>query len=450
MKVVFCGGFFSGRTASLKRGVSLLEVLVSITLAMVILSSVWSLTAILNRRFESHLQIAESSQIVRSLHQQWTSDFNNLIRHQPIDSTTTQMFPAEPKRGLEIQDRFPVGLPGLYIPPPIWNNLSNFPSDPLDDDPFSNGSGHESTVPVLQGGPKQMTLIVFLNPTDLLLQQMVRQQADEISLQTSEPSANRLKRFKRIRYFPTPFNELEESEFDFRDSFELGDDKVSGFGNEDTIRFVLTREEADFKWGYSVGQDESNFVSINDFSSARDLSSLNHSSAEKPPLSADSRHQDAIAEVSDYRFAYFDGYVWRSTWNSEIERQLPQAIRVDFNLTKWPVKSNSKTGERNLQQDSLDSDLAFDATESLPGFNRADLDGDSPAHDESNRYDSSENLFQHSFIFGIGAVKNKRPASSQSNGNREARSSSNPLMDSSTDLTDFDPSRDPSQWQERE
>lgn len=450
MKVVSGGGFCGVRTATVNRGVSLLEVLVSITLAMVILSSIWSLTTILNRRFESHLQIAESSQIVRSLHQQWTSDFNSLIRHEPIDSTITQFIPDEPREGLEIQNRFPVALPGLFIPPPMWNNFSNVPSDRSDEGSFENGFGYENTVPVFQGGPTQMTLIVFPNPIDLLLEQMERQQAEETSLQTGESSVSRRKGFKRIRYYPTPFNELEESEFDFRDSYDLSDDGVPALGSDDTIRFVLTREEADFEWGLFAGQEESGFGTTDDFPSARDFSSFNQSALETLPRSAKSSQQDSIAEVSEYRFAYFDGYVWRSTWNSEIERQLPQAIRVDFNLTKLPMKSNSITRESNSQRYSFDSAPAFDEPESLSGFNRAGMDDDSLAYDDSKRLDSSENLFEHSFLFGIGAIKNKRQPTNRSSDSLETESSTNSLLETPAELMDDDFIRDPNLWQGEE
>ncbi len=412
----------SGKWEARCAGVSLLEVLVSITLAMVMLSSVWSLTSILTRRFESHLNISETNQMLRSLHQQLSHDFNSLMRQQ---SAAVKTSPLESNASLvsSSTDSFASSsvVTGSESQSPMISE--SFPSERLNQpiapsdafrqvDEFGQEFGVEnfaSAAPLttLRGNPDQMTLIVFTDPVDLMLQGIRRQRLSESDDRQSGNQQTKRIAFKKIRYFGMPASrDLLSGDNDFDADYGMESSLMdspsasASFPESKLLSRVLTREETDQRL-----EDQ-----------------------RQPP------RIDSVSQITHFRFSYFDGFAWRSSWNSDQERQLPQAIKVDFNLTQ-PKRSQRSTeydggGSDGFDTDRFDTDGNASERSQYPSGDEWEMESDDANLADSNDFDASQKVYQHTFIFCIGPTQNRPAGSGATDRSRSSASGSDPSQQS--------------------
>jgi len=358
-------------------GVSLLEVLISITLTMVLLTSIWSLTDTLSRRFESQLRQAETNQMIRSLQQQLSRDFSNLLGNSISDHPSSLSVVSNSEQTSNFQEP----TTELTTPAnPAWPAVSA----PL------------SAVTALQGTSTGLTMLIFTDPIDLAIDSAVNEPLKSLPSSDSEISVDRISLIRQVRYRGIS-SQLTDPSADAQDSWEHD---LEDFATMNPVPQLIAREESEFH-PLRASPLRDPFGEITP-SGQITPSGDSLSPAFERGDDWDEEHsmdtwiqQEVIPEIQDYRFSYFDGHQWRSSWNSQLDRGLPQAIRFDFNLQQ--MKKTSRVPQRNessLGQEAFNLGLSDNLQDSEERESRSTAD----LHAMTD--------FEYSFIFSIGPSKN--------------------------------------------
>lgn len=370
------------------QGVSLLEILVSITLTMVLLTSIWSLTDLLGRRFESQLQKAEANQVIRSLEQQLSRDLANLMNdsiavNQPIGPIPASSRPLA-DAGITAKENSPQILSdrsaatpstSAYWPPSEgWQQLAT----------------SRASITTLQGSSRQLEILVFTDPLDLKINQLLREPAETLPADGVSSSISPLSLIRRIRYRGIPQPAVDSG----AEAFDSGSDDGVNFPGERSSAEALAREDSPFDPGESL-QTASEFPER--LTPKSSVGSGDGPRDEQDPESIQANRSDweRIPEIQDYRFSYFDGFQWRASWNSQLDRGLPQALRLEFNLRK--IKSNTRNRTRDRESFATTSSAVDQWTNPLSDRQRSGRRDDEIADSVA---------FEHSLIFALGPSSN--------------------------------------------
>ena len=328
-----------------RRGFSLLEVVVAMTLGMVLLGAVWTMFNLLTRRQEVEMRQADRNQVTRALHQRLAGDLKSLV---PILEQRPRLKLANPqemafRRGVSM---LPLPLPD--VSPVEWETPIVFVGreskllmqvfiEPIDrealkiiESPPSNSSRSEEFPPQI---PVTKFICYEAGVEDLLDQQ---QDVDSQPL-AAEGSAF----FDELK----PLIGLTRREYLQLPPEELGahDSDQSGESNEQP-RFDRRQE---------TGPDQ-------DFADEEQQAG--------PILT------ETVEDIADLELAYYDGQAWTGNWDSRTSNQLPVAIRVRYRfLTKTelaeaqaPVSDEAMNAaelepipdqDRELTEDQTSSDL---------------------------------------------------------------------------------------------
>jgi prepilin-type N-terminal cleavage/methylation domain-containing protein len=325
-------------------GFSLLEVIVAMALATVLLGSVWSLFQILTRRQAIEHRQAESNQLIRSLHQRFTRDLNNL--------------PAIDRR---------VASP---LPPAIDQDSTNGGSLFW---PFSFFDGQtpeilSTSAAVLRGDQSTLTLAQFVEPIEW-------EHFHATTVESNQPASARRSPplLKEVVYYLPRWPMSEDNRES--DSLESHLDSESqslddnDFGDEEPARPTLVREET-LPNGLSSSAIQSAVSGTTEEDEFADQQSTRPGMPNQEFLEQDLQENGAtvqretLEDISVAAFAYFDGMHWRKTWDTDLEQRLPVAIRFRWRQSALPTTESS------------DSSGDFGTTMPPEELKRAESEGD--------------------------------------------------------------------------
>jgi Tfp pilus assembly protein PilV len=372
---------------SLQHGVSLLEILISITLTMVLLTSIWSLADLLGRRFESQLQQAEANQILRSLEQQLSQDLANLMSDAIAVHQLADPMPAVTRPAADSPETA-TGISGTV--------LSDSSAYSANSAGWLNGTISPAAIPSLRGSDRQLEILVFTDPLELSMNQLLRDLRESSPTDAEVLTHNPTPLIRLVRYRGV----LPPASGGREDDFDLWTDEVESLLPENSSAESLAREETPFDSAEPVLATSQFPESLPPSTSSAARSRLGSADMGNSESNrADPRQRESIPEIQDYRFSYFDGFQWRSSWNSHLDRGLPQAIRLEFNLQK----PNSATGDRKLAANREREPFSRN-------LSRADqrdrLSSDRAETNRSEEDDNGRNELEHSLIFVFGPSKN--------------------------------------------
>lgn len=308
-----------------RNGVSLLEVIVAITLAMVMLGAVWSLASLLTKRYEAQLRLAEQNQITRSIQQRLLQDLNSIVysNQEPNWSTETS--------SKDVNNFF--ALPNLFWPERLLESDFSKPS----------------VVPALTGDATELTFSVHTDSWEIAwseYQQQARMLAGDSSARSPMPTPSMV---RRVRYALVRAEPLARSP-----TARLGADDP----NEEEVDpplIGLTREEWEETPHAATQNRESAGNADRVLEKTRDQFADDE---ENRQMDRPATHRlERIEEIENLRFHYFDGERWHRSWDSLQEGRLPCAILFQFSFAPKKSKSSEQTPDAQLESVTYPSEL---------------------------------------------------------------------------------------------
>ncbi len=349
---------------SLRRGFTLLEIIIVGVLVSVLMVGVWSLFRSWGNLYERGQQRVESAQLVRSLCDQFADDVRAVayvappprpMRRRPGSGTSSRSTAGAQRGNLALVGEANwLVLEILQPPTPFVQATSS------EESTRSERSRQSDEETVLSAPELQRVMYTFEPPVSDELSSLspgVAEAArqDDTEAVVDEDSGDQ-------QQADEPFTGLlrlavAAEQFD---SLAAGDVSGSRLGQESVVRALQLRDAVWQLRELVVGPPESDGLS------PRTTSSVVDETAEDPSQLPGMIEQDIVPEVIRLEFRYFDGSAWLSSWDSQAQRRLPVAIEMRFEL-KEPEPLNKKastSGETELVSD--------DATDSSESFLPAD------------------------------------------------------------------------------
>ncbi|MFN9344391.1 MAG: type II secretion system protein J [Planctomycetota bacterium] len=340
-----------------RRGFTVLELIVALTLGLVLLSAVWTMFRLFLRHQEIESAQVERTQLVSSLHQLLSRDLLNVIpegREGPQGSGTPAGAPA--------------GAPAPALPLEPTNPLFLFPGGAMELPGLlpanANAEASAYTLPVssLQGDSRRLELVVFAGPDDSA-EPAVEARGGRRESRQDEREPARLPS-KVIVY---EFTGLSDDLASARDASLAPAELIDR--DEDPIEAAIAtvglcrRETQGGSSGVSSsreqdrrGSPESQPVPRSSQPSLASLADEPRMIAGEPPASQ--IVEEFAPEIIDLRFEYFDGRKWTSSWDSQRQRRLPVLVRAQLALETRPAVRERKLKERLEAGPELDSEIA--------------------------------------------------------------------------------------------
>ncbi|MFO0260331.1 MAG: type II secretion system protein J, partial [Planctomycetota bacterium] len=340
-----------------RRGFTVLELIVALTLGLVLLSAVWTMFRLFLRHQEIESAQVERTQLVSSLHQLLSRDLLNVIpegREGPQGSGTPAGAPA--------------GAPAPALPIEPTNPLFLFPGGAMELPGLlpanANAEASAYTLPVssLQGDSRRLELVVFAGPDDSA-EPAVEARGGRRESRQDEREPARLPS-KVIVY---EFTGLSDDLASARDASLAPAELIDR--DEDPIEAAIAtvglwrRETQGGSSGVSSsreqdrrGSPESQPVPRSSQPSLASLADEPRMIAGEPPASQ--IVEEFAPEIIDLRFEYFDGRKWTSSWDSQRQRRLPVLVRAQLALETRPAVRERKLKERLEAGPELDSEIA--------------------------------------------------------------------------------------------
>lgn len=336
-----------------RRGISLLEVIVAMALATVLLGSVWTLFQILTKRQLVELDRAETNQLMRSLHQRLTRDFNNL---PAIDVRPRASSPAA-----VALDQFPGGrLPWPYT--------------------VLESPGSETLrLTVLRGDRYQLTLGQFVEPADWDTQEEPDREADRDRLSKRDLQSTPPMMLKRVHYSLPRWPQADPAMVGTGEGFsEIDEDqdaesqgRVTEFSREETSMGPTQLQTTDADWQDPTGWVNNGDSSWPSFQQA-------DPNEESEPAANERQIVESVSDVKAAVWSYFDGQRWRRQWDSDLEQRLPVAIRLRWRHREIADSETASPGG-NFGAELIPDDFAEldettdeEALSPRPGFDAQD------------------------------------------------------------------------------
>ncbi len=301
-----------------RAGLSLLELLVALTLGSVLLSAVWAMFSIFSRRLESDTFKAEETQLLRGVHQILSRDLGNVLPQSDVSI----------ERGISI-------VPGT---PQFSPQLSGLAIEMA----TRKGSGPRASF---VGTPDRLVLQLFDDDPDLLA--------------LIEP-ISQLGESKKGEPIHHHSSKIVIYSWQGSQKGRIGLD-----GPNDPPIFFPRKTAEPLKPGLSRKEAYSQVEPGNDASEpgsfSRTMSPTPRLSKPYPGFYSNSApvparkdiviSDETIPEITRLDFAYYDGRLWRSNWNSRDGGNLPIAVRVRFDVEMKYVSDNPdvKGLDRDMQ-----------------------------------------------------------------------------------------------------
>ncbi len=322
----------SSTTAASRTGFSVLELVVTMTIGLVLMSAIWTMFNIFTKRQEVDRIQTERSQLIRGLHQLLSRDMANIVPQNSGSIT----------RGAT-SDRATSAVSPFSLPIPFGIDLLGSASDEV-------GS--------FVGSDRQMQILVFVDG-------VATEPSDESIESAKGFSASRSASvdwpFRSIVYRWEPAIAQTEMRSAHAKSLSLPGNLAGKSGLSRRETFYASRSEPSSE----VKRDSHKPGSAAGFGFQLGTSGISQQAAE--PTEEQLICEETVTEFSDAAFEYFDGSDWRESWDSRETGSLPAAIRVSFNLRIEKIARPSSRFGRELSE-SPTSDSRSERTDSLNQF----------------------------------------------------------------------------------
>lgn len=290
-----------------REGVSLLEIMVAMTLAIVMMGAIWSLANLLTRRHEGQIRLAEQGQITRSLHQRLTQDLNSLVTWD-IQSAPTPV-------------------------PEFSDGEMHLPAFPfyLLDNLHAAEVLQSSASATLTGTETELSLQVYIDPFEIAWQMYQEDDQEFARDEVVDDGSLRPSFTRRVRYSLVRPPSRENAAGN--DSTKLDWEQLSEESGQPQAGF--TREEWDNPADRSAleRRGEGLDTSFDKSTVADSRRSPNIYEKNDSEPSAGYR-VERIEEIAEAQFRYFDGRRWRRRWDSLQDGRLPHAILFQFSFAQ--------------------------------------------------------------------------------------------------------------------
>lgn len=338
---------------NLRAGFTLLEVLLTVMLSMVLLAGLWSLSNIYLRTFDRGQDLIEEAQLLRAIQQQVSDDLQALVVRPKIEGGHAE-WSAE-QEGAFVSS--PGVLPGseavvdAYVPLPTS---------------FSGGSPG-ATLPVysLSGSETSMKLIVMRDV-------FVTGKQDEAELDLNMPGESSEPREPELRVVWYQFVPRDEDEF-----------STESTADEELITGLARREIA---WEDLIGNEtpddllmqteETSDIETSELASEYELETPVETEEEREALKGKEERID-LPQIVSCRFRYFDGSMWRSSWESGSTRELPVALEVMLQIEPTGAAQRERI---RREQESLVETSQEDEENTVLQEPELETKGDWPVH----------------------------------------------------------------------
>lgn len=305
-RTVFEGIGFSKKTA----GFSLLEVIIALLAMSVLMLAVWSLMSTFTstaRRGEASIRRAE---LLRSLYRTIDSELQSIVIDEIDDSTASD----------DLNSRF--GITSLQ--------LSSGPRD---------SSSDSNEFPALIGTPHSLEFSTVSVPIDAIFDELSKVD-EEVVDEANKPVT--FPEIRRVRY-EFAFNEQDQAVLGFvrrelswstskllENDLDASTDQEkienSTFAKLDVEAMLLKQFGAILPELGTDGSDDDE----NDFQSSDEywnqVSGANYQAPLPQPV------MDVVLGIKRMQFRFFDGSVWKTSWDSSADNGLPVAIDIVFDL----------------------------------------------------------------------------------------------------------------------
>jgi prepilin-type N-terminal cleavage/methylation domain-containing protein len=282
-----------------RRGFTLLELVVAMSLGLVLLSAIWAMFSLFTQRVESDRLQTEKSQLLRAVHQLLSRDLNNVVPEEgeSISRATLGNAIASSLRG---------------VVPPITLPITGEPSD-------DSASAAKAS---LVGTSSELQLLIFDSapPSDIPSED----QTAKRTFFSPPPSIDWP--YRRVIY-RWQTNRVPSKRLAKADDDATSGDKVSGPPG-------LTRRESYFASNSPSRDDDASGPAPNHSNNALAPRSRLFASTKPSDLEPSEQiiSEETVGEFAEMMFEYFDGVQWRDGWDSRETGTLPMAIRIRFDL----------------------------------------------------------------------------------------------------------------------
>ena len=384
-------------------GFTLLEVVIASVLTALLLAGLWSLLGIYSGLYEKGQSKTQHAQLVRSLQKQLADDLLSVsfaaVEKPPLPASNPSPGESNAETGTSMaphatntDDRSAAA--DQYVGSGTRNAGSGSrTTEPSPADPVASVTYQPASPDIgSTAAPQRVGLVGTQN--SLVLDVIVP--VDPYVYASTE----RIESSDAVASAPTRVPELQRISYTFHGP-DLLDPASPNSG--------LVRRQQKWEEAYAVGSPSarqgvpqlrpSADVDVADFSpwttvDERPVDDRRSSQTDEPRADMVDQPIDRIPEVVDFQLRYFDGFAWRSQWNSRREKSLPVAVQVQFDLKQEsepglevPTQETTTVSDTSdmLDPDELDSsDLdarAGSQEEGRSGYTEADLAADQlPRH----------------------------------------------------------------------
>ena len=328
-----------------RRGFTVLELIVALTLGLVLLSAVWTMFRLFLRHQEIETAQVERTQIVSSLHHLLSHDLLNVIP----EGREGPQGPAPPLPGSPSISPVETLNPLLLFP----GGASDIPVAEMPLPASSSPQGVTFTLPTisLQGNQQRLELVVFAGADEALDSPAQPSNSTRRDPSSNERETPRLPSKVIVYEFVGLSEDLtsQTDEAQFNSAIADPDQDPA----EAAIAAVgLRRRESLGEFPTSPsGNKQSTSANRGDRLATRSpnaalFPSADLTSTESVPSSQQQSSEEFAPEIIDLRFEYFDGRKWSSTWDSQRQKRLPVLVRVQLAIETRPKMRERKLKER--------------------------------------------------------------------------------------------------------